>query len=186
MYPHKNTRREKNNQNGFSLFGRNGQQIATKEVFAIPETPETKLQTQDSAGDNKGKYEKWQPKFWMGGTDASYYFTGKIAEVQVWNKAREPKEIRDSTYLRLTGKEVGLVGDWRLGADSRRKATHGKSWHFSVFGNNGIVYGDPFVSAVILDRTLRDNTTQVIQYANDDLVGSGSNAPPMKRALNLS
>jgi hypothetical protein len=152
---------------------RNGQQIATKEVFAIPETPETKPQTQDSAGDNKGKYEKWQPKFWMGGTDASYYFTGKIAEVQVWNKAREPKEIRDSMYLRLTGKEVGLVGYWRLGAIA--EGDDREVIDFSVFGNNGIVYGDPFVSAVILDRTLRDGKS-VIQYTNDDLVAVAQQA----------
>lgn len=145
------------------MLCRNGQQIASKEVSAIPETPETKPQAQNS----KGKHEKWQPKFWMGGTDTSHYFTGKIAEVQVWNKAREPKEIRDSMYLRLTGKEVGLVGYWRLGAIAEGDIR--EVVDFSVFGNNGIVYGDPFVSAVILDRTLRGNIP-VIQYTNDDLV----------------
>ena len=147
---------------------RNGQQIAMKVISAMPETTETKPQDLDSDGNNSRKQQRWLPKFLIGGTETANHITGKIADVQVWNKAREPREILDSMYLRLTGKEVGLVGYWRLGAiaegDQREVAD------FSVFGNNGIVYGDPFVSAVTLDRTLQDGVTHVVKYTNDDLV----------------
>ncbi|MCF2149779.1 RICIN domain-containing protein [Desmonostoc muscorum LEGE 12446] len=134
---------------------RNGQQVSSASV----PIPETLFQ------DTKNT---WNPKFFIGGIAQSKYFTGKIANVQVWNHARQPNEILDSMYLRLTGKEVGLVGYWRLGAiveGDKREVVD-----FSVFANNGIVYGDAFVSAVTLDRKLKDNQTLVVKYTNDEMV----------------
>jgi len=147
---------------------RNGQQVATKVVPAMPKSPETKPQDQDRDESRNRKKQSWLPEFLIGGTATSNYFTGKIADVQVWNKAREPKEILDSMYLRLTGKEIGLVGYWRLGAIA--EGDQREVVDFSVFGNNGVVYGDPFVSAVTLERTLRNEDTQVEKYTSDNLV----------------
>ena len=105
----------------------------------------------------------WKPEFEIGKS-----FAGKIADVQIWDKARTAKEIKDSMYLQLTGREVDLVGYWRLGAiteDKKRKVVD-----FSVNGNDGIVHGDAFVSAITLNRKLGDNKTQVVKYSNDELV----------------
>lgn len=92
-------------------------------------------------------------------------FAGKIADVRIWNQARSVKEIKDSMYLQLTGKEAGLVGYWRLGAITERKVID-----FSVNGNDGTVHGDPYVSAVTLDRKLGKNTGErAVMYRNDEL-----------------
>ncbi|MEQ9372846.1 MAG: LamG-like jellyroll fold domain-containing protein [Coleofasciculus chthonoplastes F3-SA18-01] len=93
-------------------------------------------------------------------------FNGCIANVRIWETARTAKEVKDSMYLQLTGKEVGLVGYWRLGAISEGKER--KVVDFSVNGNDGIVYGDPYVGGVTLDHTLRDGMPAV-KYSNDDL-----------------
>lgn len=125
---------------------KNGQQVGEILVEALPDTP-----------------ENWQPEFEIGKS-----FNGKIGEVRIWDSARTVKEIKDSMYLQLTGREVDLVGYWRLGA-----ITEGKERQvvdFSPNGNDGIVYGEAFVSAVTLKRTLGDRTTQVVKYSNDDLV----------------
>jgi hypothetical protein len=90
-------------------------------------------------------------------------FVGKIADVQIWNKAGTAQEIKNNMYLQLTGKEVGLVGYWRLGAISE-----GKVIDFSVNGNNGTVYGDAYVSAATLNRKLAGGT-QAVQYSNPEL-----------------
>jgi len=66
-------------------------------------------------------------------------------------------------YLQLTGKEVGLVGYWRLGGISE-----GKVVDFSVNGNDGTVYGEPYVSAATLNRKLAGGTTAV-KYSNPEL-----------------
>jgi hypothetical protein len=94
-------------------------------------------------------------------------FVGQIADLQIWKVARNPKDIKDSMYLQLTGKEVGLVGYWRLGAIAEGKTR--TVVDFSIHGIDGVVYGDAFVSAMTLNRTLKDGK-QVIQYRNTDLV----------------
>jgi hypothetical protein len=145
------------------LLCKNGEQVVEAVVEAVPEIS---IAPEDADGESSSSNE-WEPKFLIGGTAESKFFAGKIADVQVWNKARQPGEIQDSMYLRLTGKEVGLVGYWRLGAiveDEQRKVVD-----FSVYGKNGIVHGDAFVSAATLDRTLNDDKTQVVQYINDEM-----------------
>ena len=130
---------------------RNGQQVVSKT-----------LNNQNPRISN----QEWNPEFLIGGTAEGNFFTGKIADVRVWNKARKSQEIEDSMYLQLSGKEAGLVGYWRLGAiveEEQREVVD-----FSVYGNNGTVYGDPFVSAVTLERTLKDNATEVIRYTNGE------------------
>ncbi|MEL6815859.1 MAG: LamG-like jellyroll fold domain-containing protein, partial [Cyanobacteria bacterium J06598_3] len=91
-------------------------------------------------------------------------FDGKIADVRVWDKARKAKAIKNSMYLQLTGREVGLVGYYRLGAIAQ-----GQAIDFSVFGKDAAVKGSPYVSAVTLSRTLGDQATPAIQYANAEL-----------------
>ncbi|MEG3833982.1 LamG-like jellyroll fold domain-containing protein [Microcoleus sp. Z1_C3] len=92
------------------------------------------------------------------------YFHGKISDVRIWKVARTADELKNNMYLQLTGKEVGLVGYWRLGGFSE-----GKVIDFSVNGNDGTVYGDPFVSAVKLDRKLAAGGTDAVKYSNPEL-----------------
>jgi Concanavalin A-like lectin/glucanases superfamily len=92
-----------------------------------------------------------------------YFFAGQISEVQVWKNARTAEEIKNSMYLQLTGKEVGLVGYWRLGGISE-----GQIIDFSVNGNNGKVNGDAYVSAATLNRKLAGGN-DAIKYSNPEL-----------------
>lgn len=101
------------------------------------------------------------------------YFNGQIADVRIWQKARSEKEIKDSMYLQLTGREVDLVGYWRLGGISEGKER--QVVDFSVNGNHGIVHGDPYVGGVTLSRTLRDGMPAV-KYSNGDLVAVSQRA----------
>lgn len=100
-------------------------------------------------------------------------FNGCIADVRIWDIARTEKEIQDSMYLQLTGKEVGLVGYWRLGAISEGKER--KVVDFSVNANHGIVHGDAYVGGVTLNRNLRDGMPAV-KYSNDELVAVSQRA----------
>ncbi|WYM03310.2 MAG: LamG-like jellyroll fold domain-containing protein [Gloeotrichia echinulata CP02] len=90
-------------------------------------------------------------------------FEGQIAEVRIWKVARTAEEIKNNMYLQLTGKEVGLVGYWRLGGISE-----GKVIDFSVNGNDGTVYGDAYVSAATLNRKLTGGT-DAVKYSNPEL-----------------
>jgi hypothetical protein len=100
-------------------------------------------------------------------------FKGSIADVRIWDTGRSEKEIQDNMYLQLTGKEIGLVGYWRLGGISEGKER--QVVDFSVNGNNGIVHGDAYVGGVTLSRTLRDGMPAV-KYGNDDLVAVSQRA----------
>ncbi|WP_072926401.1 LamG domain-containing protein [Microcystis aeruginosa] len=90
-------------------------------------------------------------------------FEGQIADLRVWKIVRTAEDIKNSMYLQLTGKEVGLVGYWRLGGISE-----GKVVDFSVNGNDGTVYGEPYVSAATLNRKLAGGTAAV-KYSNPEL-----------------
>ncbi|TRU36194.1 MAG: hypothetical protein EWV50_15480 [Microcystis aeruginosa Ma_MB_F_20061100_S20] len=97
------------------------------------------------------------------GTAKENFFSGQIADVRIWSLAHNAKTIKDNMYLQLTGKEVGLVGYWRLGGISE-----GKVVDFSVNGNDGTVYGEPYVSAATLNRKLAGGTAAV-KYSNSEL-----------------
>lgn len=91
------------------------------------------------------------------------HFEGQIADLRVWKIARTAEDIKNSMYLQLKGKEVGLVGYWRLGAIGE-----GQVVDFSINGQNGTVYGDAYVSAATLNRKLASGLGAV-KYSNDDL-----------------
>ncbi|MBO1059151.1 MAG: LamG domain-containing protein [Dolichospermum sp. JUN01] len=91
------------------------------------------------------------------------HFEGQIADLRVWKIARTAEDIKNSMYLQLKGKEVGLVGYWRLGGISE-----GKVVDFSANSNDGTVYGDPYVSAATLNRQLASGL-DAVKYSNDDL-----------------
>ncbi|GBE74732.1 hypothetical protein myaer87_19590 [Microcystis aeruginosa NIES-87] len=90
-------------------------------------------------------------------------FEGQIADLRVWKIVRTAEDIKNSMYLQLTGKEVGLVGYWRLGGISE-----GKVVDFSVNCNDGTVYGEPYVSAATLNRNLAGGAAAV-KYSNPEL-----------------
>ncbi|MBD2483494.1 LamG domain-containing protein [Planktothrix sp. FACHB-1365] len=92
-----------------------------------------------------------------------FFFSGQIADVLIWNLVRTELDIKNNMYLQLTGKELGLVGYWRLGAISE-----GKVVDFSVNGQDGTVYGDAYVSAATLDRKLAGGG-DAVKYSNPEL-----------------
>ncbi|CAD5983807.1 LamG domain-containing protein [Planktothrix agardhii] len=103
------------------------------------------------------------PQIVIGAYNYRGLFKGSIAEVRIWKTARTAEDIKNSMYLQLTGKEVGLVGYWRLGGISE-----GKVVDFSVNGNDGTVSGEPYVSAATLNRKLAGGTAAV-KYSNPEL-----------------
>lgn len=113
------------------------------------------------------------PIKYIGKVDNS--FQGKVSEVRIWNICRTQEAITNSMYLQLTGREVGLVGYWRLDAifegNNERKVVD-----FSVDGNDGIVYGGAYVSCVTLKRNLIGTTTEAIKYENEELVAVSERA----------
>ncbi|MGA0199806.1 MAG: LamG domain-containing protein, partial [Prochlorotrichaceae cyanobacterium] len=70
-----------------------------------------------------------------GGNSKINFFTGQIAELRLWNKARTEQEIQSDMNRRLTGEEDGLVGYWALHEIQGDKVSDLKS------ANNGIVNG---------------------------------------------
>ncbi|XWK86464.1 MAG: LamG-like jellyroll fold domain-containing protein [Phormidium sp.] len=95
-------------------------------------------------------------------------YDGTVSELCIWKVVRTEAQIRDTMYLQMTGKEVGLMGYWRLGA----VAEEGKERQvldFSVNNNDGIVYGGAYVSAVSLSRNIPGTTTPAIKYENEEL-----------------
>jgi hypothetical protein len=70
----------------------------------------------------------------------SYYYTGGIDDVRLWNVVRTQSEIADNRFTELTGSESGLVGYWKLNETSGTNAndetanakdgtlTNGVSW----------------------------------------------------------
>ncbi|GCL43475.1 LamG-like jellyroll fold domain-containing protein [Dolichospermum planctonicum] len=91
------------------------------------------------------------------------YFQGKISDLRIWKTERTVEDIKNSMYLQLRGKEVGLVAYWRLGAIGE-----GQVVDFSINGQNGTVYGDAYVSAATLNRKLAGGL-DAVKYSNDDL-----------------
>lgn len=95
-------------------------------------------------------------------------YDGTVSELCIWKVARTEAQIRDTMYLQLTGKEVGLMGYWRLGAvveDGKDRQV----LDFSVNGNDAIVYGGAYVSAISLSRNLPGTTTPAIKYENEEV-----------------
>ena len=105
----------------------------------------------------------------------SSFFKGSIADVRIWKIARTEEQIRNSMYLQLTGKELGLVGYWRLGAVAE-EGKERKVIDFSVNGNDGVVYGGAYVSAASLSRNLSGTNTPAIKYENEELFAVSENA----------
>jgi Concanavalin A-like lectin/glucanases superfamily len=105
----------------------------------------------------------------------SSFFKGSIADVRIWKIARTEEQIRNSMYLQLTGKELGLVGYWRLGAVAE-EGKERKVIDFSVNGNDGVVYGGAYVSAASLSRNLPGTDIPAIKYENEELFAVSENA----------
>lgn len=104
------------------------------------------------------------------------FYHGTVSELRIWKVARTEKEIKNSMYLRLTGKELDLVGYWRLGGIAVDEDNQRKVIDFSVNQNDGTAYGDCYVSAVTLNRKLGDGVTDAVQYTNGQLFAVTQNA----------
>ncbi len=91
-------------------------------------------------------------------------FPGKICEARVWETARTSREIKDSLYVCLEGKEPGLVAYWRLGA-----IVEGKERivaEFTSLRANGTVHGQARVDVVRPQLELRKGA----EYRNEEMV----------------
>lgn len=82
------------------------------------------------------------------------FFKGQIADARIWKIARTAEEIKNSMYLRLSGRELNLVGYWRLGGIAVDEDNQRKVIDFSVNQNDADVYEDCYVSAATLKRQL--------------------------------
>jgi Concanavalin A-like lectin/glucanases superfamily/Ricin-type beta-trefoil lectin domain-like len=136
---------------------KNGEKVAQTEV---PSPPPYKI-----------KATPWSTELAVGATtiwNSSFSgFSGKIAEVQLWQRARSPQEVNDTMHLLLTGKELDLAGYWRLGAIAEGKER--RVTDFSVQGNDGVAFGNAYVSAVTLNRALKGGATDATKYSNSEL-----------------
>lgn len=91
-------------------------------------------------------------------------FKGRLSDMRIWTTTRNDKQIRDAMYLQLSGREVNLWAYWRLGGVSDRKILD-----FSVNGRDGVIVGDPYVSAATLNRKL-SNGEDAVKYSNEELI----------------
>ncbi len=75
-------------------------------------------------------------------SDFSYkrFFTGNLAEVRIWNKARTAEEIQGDMHQRLTGKESGLVAYLPLN-NIQLEANTQKVLDLTANNNHGTVHG---------------------------------------------
>ena len=113
------------------------------------------------------KLETWQPRFYIGGgLGSDRDFNGQIAEVQIWNRSRSASEIKDSMYLKLTGKEQELAAYYRLGTIVTGESKTVPD--FSVHSRDAQVYGEAYVSARTLNRATVGGLAAV-KYSNDQL-----------------
>jgi len=118
-----------------------------------------------------------QGNFYIGcGFDVKNEFNGCIADVRIWKVARTAKEIKNSMYLRLTGKETDLIGYWRLGGIAIDEDNQRTVIDFSVNRNDGIVYGNTYVGEITLNRYLKDGITPIVKFTNSDLVAVSQRA----------
>ncbi len=118
----------------------------------------------------------WMPGFWIGGalvaddsqsgmSTVQRGFTGRLADCQVWDIERTPRDIENSMYLQLLGRETGLAGYWRLEAIAEGNVR--TTTDFSVLGHDATVHGNAYVGARSLSRKLGDNTTLAVQYITE-------------------
>ncbi|MEA5581229.1 LamG-like jellyroll fold domain-containing protein [Nodularia harveyana UHCC-0300] len=111
---------------------------------------------------------------WSGGS--KHPFIGQISDVRIWKVARTAQEIKNSMYLQLTGRELNLVGYWRLGGIAVDEDNQRKVIDFSVNGNDGIVHGNLYVGEITLRRHLADNITPTVKYTNENLIAVSQRA----------
>lgn len=92
---------------------------------------------------------------------------GIVSDLRVWSTALSEEEIKNRMYVPLLGREKNLVGYWPLNAivneDGDRKVLDA-----SIHHRDGIVHGDPFVSASQLKRLLAEGYSAEA-FENDEL-----------------
>lgn len=95
-------------------------------------------------------------------------FSGEIADVQVWDKARDAADVKATMHLNLSGKENGLAAYYHLGAVAHEERPPIVP-DFSHHGRNGVVVGDPYAGARRLNRATGSGM-KVVKYGSDELV----------------
>jgi hypothetical protein len=95
-------------------------------------------------------------------------FSGEIGDVQVWEEARSAADVKATMHLHLSGRESGLAAYYRMGAISYDEQPPVVA-DFSVYGRNGVVYGDPYAGVRHLRRATGSGM-KVVTYGSDELV----------------
>lgn len=94
-------------------------------------------------------------------------FVGEIADVQIWDRARPEAEIKDTMHLSLTGKEPDLAGYYRMGAIAYEASPVVPD--FTIHGNDGLVFGNPYAGARDLARATPSGK-KAVMFGCDELV----------------
>ena len=102
-------------------------------------------------------------------TTATACFAGEMADVRVWGRALDAKEIKDGMNLLLTGKELDLAGYYRMGATVAESDTRSIVPDFSSSSLHAYVYGEPYGGARRLDRATGTGA-KAVKYTNDQLL----------------
>lgn len=83
-------------------------------------------------------------------------FSGQVAEVRIFSRARSQAEIQQTMFTRLTGKEAGLVAQWQLAGDASDASPN---------GNHGTLRGVRWVATSV---PLPPNAAALAQVAAAD------------------
>ena len=76
--------------------------------------------------------------------NSAYFFAGQIAEISIWNRARNQDEIKADMYRQLVGNESGLMDYWPLDegsgniakdktTSSKQGTINGATWQQQIF-----------------------------------------------------
>ncbi len=94
---------------------------------------------------------------------------GQVSDVRIWTTGRDERTIQNEMYLQLTGREAGLVANWRASGIVPSEDGDRLVFDFSVNCNHGTVHGEPYAGGILLGRKLRDQKTEVVEFTNSDL-----------------
>ena len=107
-------------------------------------------------------------------------FNGQLDEVRIWSAPRTGEEIRDTMFVRLTGRERGLVGLWNFddpanpGKDATPHGFDGKV----VAGSGGLRVVDTVLPAGSVWKYLDDGSNQGTGWRSPDFDDSAWSEGP--------
>ncbi len=88
--------------------------------------------------------------------DQSWFSSGKLDEIRIWNSARTQAEISDNRFMELAGTETDLTAYWKLDSSSGSTAFDSANGHDGILNNmsnddwiaSGVPLGTAFSGAI--------------------------------------